>query len=184
MMLLQDHQPECGLELLWLVGHRDTPCTFQRNIGHRLCVRAPLRPHCTCLLLSHSDLWVVNAACNSGCQDIPVFDPTASSSFTQLSRSFSITYGSGNAAGKLGQDGVEMAGFTIPNQIFGKWRFVSHRFQGYLPGVMQVFAIRFLQGCWKAPCLASWGWRFLLLPSLGVRPLCRRSRFQERGRTR
>src|SRR5262249_11923146 len=49
---------------------------------------------------------------------IQTFDPTSSSTFHNLSSPFRIVYGSGQAAGTLAQDVVQMAGFTVPNQVF------------------------------------------------------------------
>jgi hypothetical protein len=47
-----------------------------------------------------------------------VFDASSSSSFTNESTPFDITYGSGKAAGSLGSDVVQMAGFSVKNQVF------------------------------------------------------------------
>lgn len=38
---------------------------------------------------------------------------------------FEITYGSGQAQGSVGQDVVQMAGFTVPNQVFASCDAVS-----------------------------------------------------------
>jgi hypothetical protein len=38
---------------------------------------------------------------------------------------FDITYGSGKAQGNVGQDVVQMAGFTVPNQVFATCDAVS-----------------------------------------------------------
>ncbi|EJD07583.1 acid protease [Fomitiporia mediterranea MF3/22] len=71
-------------------------------------------------LVSISDLWIADTTCSSrsGCQDITTFDASKSSSFRNLSRPFSITYGSGAAAGSLAEDVVQMAGFSVSNQTF------------------------------------------------------------------
>lgn len=66
-----------------------------------------------------SDLWIADNDCISGCDSIPTFDSSASSSFVNLTTDFSITYGSGQAAGVLGQDTIQMAGFSVSNQTFG-----------------------------------------------------------------
>jgi cathepsin D len=36
-----------------------------------------------------------------------------------LTTPFNIVYGSGQATGALGQDVIEMAGFSVSNQVFG-----------------------------------------------------------------
>ena len=70
------------------------------------------------VLTLYSDLWLADASCTTGCSSVPTFEPTSSSSFTNKSTAFSITYGSGQAAGSLGQDVVQMAGFAVQNQVF------------------------------------------------------------------
>jgi cathepsin D len=66
-----------------------------------------------------SDLWVADQACTTGCSRIQLFNDLSSSTFHNLSEPFNIQYGSGAATGSLGQDVVQMAGFSVPNQIFG-----------------------------------------------------------------
>ncbi|KAG2355960.1 aspartic peptidase A1 [Suillus spraguei] len=66
-----------------------------------------------------SDLWVADQACTTGCSKVQLFNDLSSSTFHNLSQPFNIEYGSGAATGTLGQDVVQMAGFSVPNQIFG-----------------------------------------------------------------
>jgi hypothetical protein len=66
-----------------------------------------------------SDLWVSDSNCRTGCDGVPTFASASSSSFKNLTTDFSITYGSGKAIGTLGQDTVQMAGFSVSNQVFG-----------------------------------------------------------------
>ncbi|KAF8892127.1 aspartic peptidase domain-containing protein [Infundibulicybe gibba] len=72
-----------------------------------------------------ADLWLADRACTSGCTGIPTFDSSASSTFESKATPFSITYGSGQATGLLGQDTVQMAGFSVTNQVFGVCDVVS-----------------------------------------------------------
>lgn len=65
------------------------------------------------------DLWVASSNCAVGCGGVPSFDTTQSTSFTNVSQPFSVTYGSGQAAGFLGADTVQMAGFQVVGQRFG-----------------------------------------------------------------
>ncbi|KAG2110606.1 aspartic peptidase domain-containing protein [Suillus discolor] len=65
-----------------------------------------------------SDLWVADQACTTGCSKIQLYDDLSSSTFHNLSEPFNIQYGSGAAEGTLGQDIVQMAGFSVPNQVF------------------------------------------------------------------
>jgi cathepsin D len=74
---------------------------------------------------TRSDLWVADSSCLVGCTNVPTFNPSSSSSFKNKSTTFSITYGSGQAAGWLGSDTVQMAGFNVANQIFAVCNQVS-----------------------------------------------------------
>ncbi|KAJ7180625.1 aspartic peptidase A1 [Mycena filopes] len=65
-----------------------------------------------------ADLWVAGSNCQQGCSKVPTFDASASSSLTNQSTPFEITYGSGEAAGSLVADTVQMAGFSVANQVF------------------------------------------------------------------
>lgn len=65
-----------------------------------------------------SDLWVADQACTTGCSKIQLYNDLTSSTFHNLSEPFDIQYGSGAAEGTLGQDVVQMAGFSVPNQVF------------------------------------------------------------------
>jgi len=70
------------------------------------------------LLNFGSDLWVADSLCSSGCEFVPTFDSSFSSTYQNQNTTFSITYGSGQAAGSLGSDVVQMAGFVVENQVF------------------------------------------------------------------
>lgn len=72
-----------------------------------------------CTRSGSSDLWVAASDCQAGCGDVPTFTSSSSSTFKNLSRPFSITYGSGGARGDLVSDTVQMAGFSVPDQVFG-----------------------------------------------------------------
>jgi len=65
-----------------------------------------------------SDLWVADSDCITGCGSVPTFNPTQSSTFKNNSKAFSIQYGTGQAAGTLGEDTIQMAGFSVANQGF------------------------------------------------------------------
>lgn len=66
-----------------------------------------------------ADLWIADSFCRTGCSGVPTFNAGQSTSFINKTTSFSIQYGSGSARGSLGQDIIQMAGFTVSNQIFG-----------------------------------------------------------------
>ncbi|KZT07401.1 aspartic peptidase A1 [Laetiporus sulphureus 93-53] len=68
-----------------------------------------------------SDLWVAGASSGSASSipsGIAMFESTKSTSFTNLSTAFEITYDSGEAAGYLGKDTVQLAGFEVKAQTF------------------------------------------------------------------
>lgn len=108
-------------QLLWLPSHRHTTESLQCHPRYRLSVccffiTSPYK--FSYPLFFFSDLWVADSHCTTGCTSVPTFDPSTSSTFQNQSTSFSITYGSGHAAGSLGEDVVQMAGYSVPNQIF------------------------------------------------------------------
>jgi len=72
-----------------------------------------------------SDLWVAESSCSIGCNSVPTFNPSQSSSFQNKTQAFSITYGTGQAAGSLAQDTIQMAGFSVANQVFAVCNQVS-----------------------------------------------------------
>ncbi|KAH8991661.1 acid protease [Lactarius akahatsu] len=64
-----------------------------------------------------ADLWVADSSCSANCQGIQTFDPSTSSTYTNLTEPFSIQYGSGSASGTLATDVVQMAGFQVAKQV-------------------------------------------------------------------
>ena len=66
-----------------------------------------------------ADLWLVDAQCTEGCSGLQAYQSSSSSTFSNDSKPFSVTYGSGQASGFLGQDVVQLAGFEVQNQVFG-----------------------------------------------------------------
>ncbi|KAJ8095091.1 hypothetical protein PM082_010310 [Marasmius tenuissimus] len=68
-----------------------------------------------------ADLWLAGPSfCDSSdCDRIATFASTQSSTLKESNTPFSITYGSGFASGNLATDTVQMAGFSVPNQVFG-----------------------------------------------------------------
>ena len=77
-------------------------------------------PACLNINHVHSDLWIADTNCVFGCDSVPTFDPSTSSTFSNQSTPFQITYGSGQAVGVLGQDIVQLAGFSVSDQTFGE----------------------------------------------------------------
>ena len=86
-----------------------------------------------CLLLSRSaqqfnvildtgssDLWVASNDCQSCPGNIATFDSTKSSSFASQSQQITISYGSGQVAGTVATDTVNMGGFTVSGQTLSE----------------------------------------------------------------
>merc|ERR1712065_121492 len=65
-----------------------------------------------------SNLWVSTTACQ-GCGFMHSFNASASSTYSNLHKSFQITYGSGFVSGNVGQDDVTIAGLRVKNVQFG-----------------------------------------------------------------
>jgi len=83
-----------------------------------LAIGTPPMSYNVILDTGSSDLWVAGSDCQAGCQSVATFDSSKSTTFQNDSQSFTIQYGSGQAAGSLGQDTIQMAGFSVPNQVF------------------------------------------------------------------
>lgn len=66
-----------------------------------------------------ANLWVPSKKCKANCHKKNLFDASASSSFAQDNRKFSIAYGSGSVRGKLGSDTLNVAGINVVKQTFG-----------------------------------------------------------------
>jgi cathepsin D len=62
-----------------------------------------------------AELWLVEAQCTEGCDGLEAYSPLSSSTFTNETRTFSVTYGSGQAAGYLAEDVVQLTGFSVQN---------------------------------------------------------------------
>ncbi|EGT51351.1 CBN-ASP-1 protein [Caenorhabditis brenneri] len=100
----------------------------------------PAQPATIVLDTGSSNLWVIDAACNTqACNGYPdsgykkqKFDTTKSSTFTKETRKFSIQYGSGSCNGYLGTDTVSFGGLTIKTQEFGVATHLAEVF-GYQP---------------------------------------------------
>ena len=92
---------------------------------HRESNRAPFVEKSK--IISSSDLWVTDSSCVDNCNGINTFNPAQSSSLTNLSTPFAIKYGSGAAQGFLVKDVVQLAGFSVQNQVFGRSPFSASR---------------------------------------------------------
>jgi len=85
-----------------------------------------------------SNLWVVGNQCNdAGCQGKHAYNPQASNSYSANGQSISIQYGTGSMDGRLDNDNVQVAGFTIVNATFGEATSLADFFQGQpLDGIL------------------------------------------------
>ncbi|KAG0705619.1 acid protease [Suillus ampliporus] len=140
-----------------------------------LAVGTPPYPFAVILDTGSSDMWVASSTCQSMCAGTGNFDSTKSSTFKNLTQDFTVTYGSGHAAGTLGQDVVQMAGFTISDQEFAVVTSTSANFlQNPVTGIFGLAwqslassgAIPFWQalasnGQWSQPLMAFQLTRFL-----------------------
>ncbi|KAM6504200.1 aspartic peptidase A1 [Amanita muscaria] len=132
-----------------------------------------------------ADLWVADTSCVTGCTGVPTFNPSSSSTFTNESSPFQITYGSGQAAGSLGSDLVQMAGFSVSDQVFGVCDAVSDGLltspvSGLLGLAFETIATSkatpfwqtlVAQGAWDEPLMAFYLTRFNNVTSSSVQSL-------------
>ncbi|KAH9893556.1 aspartic peptidase domain-containing protein [Cubamyces lactineus] len=99
-----------------LITNQNADSSFYGSIA----VGTPAISYNVILDTGSSDLWLAASDGVSTNDDgIPTFDPSASSTFSDLNTSFSISYGSGAARGTLGKDVVQFAGFEVDSQVFG-----------------------------------------------------------------
>ncbi|KAJ7252761.1 acid protease [Mycena haematopus] len=83
-----------------------------------LAIGTPAVSYDVILDTGSADLWVAGSPCSTGCSNVATYDASASSTFTNKSTPFDIQYGSGEAVGTLASETVQMAGFSVSNQVF------------------------------------------------------------------
>ncbi|XP_067626227.1 lysosomal aspartic protease-like [Eurosta solidaginis] len=97
-----------------------------------------------------SNLWVPGASCaptDSACQDHNTYNASASSTYQANGERFAIQYGSGNLAGYLVEDIVNLNGLAIEAQVFAVATsepgntFVNSEFDGILGMAYQKIAV-------------------------------------------
>lgn len=77
------------------------------------------------------DTWVFDASCTEEvCTSHHMFDESSSTSFTPNGSGFSLGYGTGTIAGKLGNDTMSLAGLSV-QLVFGMATSASDFFEGY-----------------------------------------------------
>ncbi|XP_028432195.1 pepsin A [Perca flavescens] len=80
-----------------------------------------------------SDLWVPSISCTSSACDKHVkFNSSASSTFQAGTKTFSVSYGSGYAAGNTGYDLIKISNLYVEHQIFGL-TVTEEAFLGFVP---------------------------------------------------
>lgn len=67
--------------------------------------------------LGSSDLWVATDQCTTCTSNVPLFNPSKSSTYKNDSSTIQITYGSGAVAGYVSQDTVNFAGFSMNQEL-------------------------------------------------------------------
>ncbi|XP_032058903.1 gastricsin-like [Aythya fuligula] len=67
-----------------------------------------------------SNLWVPSTLCQTAaCKNHAMFNPSASSTFINNGRTYSLTYGSGSLTVQLGYDTLKIQNIKVKNQEFG-----------------------------------------------------------------
>ncbi|KAG1804638.1 acid protease [Suillus subaureus] len=131
-------------------------CSFYGS----LAIGTPPYPFDVILDTGSSDMWIASSACQSMCAGTGNFDSAKSSTFRNMNKSFSVTYDKGYAAGTVGQDVVQIAGFTISDQAFGvvtttATNFLQNPVTGIFGLAWQSLAVSGVMPFWQA--LASNG---------------------------
>ncbi|KAG7093524.1 hypothetical protein E1B28_007198 [Marasmius oreades] len=98
-----------------------------------LAVGTPAVSYNVVLDTGSADMWLADSSScgTSRCGGIPTFATSESSSVKDTKTPFSIVYGSGFASGRLVSDTVQMAGFSVSNQVFGLCNNVSQDLLSY-----------------------------------------------------
>ncbi|KAI9571567.1 aspartic peptidase domain-containing protein [Boletus coccyginus] len=95
------------------------PLTDEQNdssYSATVSIGTPAQPFNLIIDTGSADLWVATTQCTTCSSDVPLFNPSESSSFKNGSSSVKISYGSGSVRGYVSQDTVNFAGFSIANQ--------------------------------------------------------------------
>jgi len=98
-----------------------------QDVGYLATVQIGTPPRDALILVDSgsADFWVGSEDCNTegqtntGCGNHNFLGPNSSSSFADLSKNFSVTYGTGGVNGSLISDVVTIAGLTLLNHTFG-----------------------------------------------------------------
>ncbi|WWD21491.1 hypothetical protein CI109_105977 [Kwoniella shandongensis] len=91
-----------------------------------LSVGTPAQTMDVVLDTGSSDLWVASDKCTtSACDSMETYNSGSSSTSANMTSSFSIEYGSGQAAGTLVQDLVTLGGYSVAEQTFASCDDVS-----------------------------------------------------------
>ncbi|KAF9266781.1 acid protease [Marasmius fiardii PR-910] len=124
-----------------LLVNQDLDSSFYGSIA----VGTPAVSYNVILDTGSSDLWLADPSiCSSSdCSHIATFNPDNSSSVKVSTSPFSITYGSGFASGRLVSDTVQMAGFSVSNQVFGLCNNVSRNPDLLTPPVSGLLGLAF-----------------------------------------
>jgi len=95
------------------------------DLGYFATIQAgtPLRNFSLIMDSGSSDFWIGGEGCISesggDCGNHVFLGPNSSSSFQDSGKNFQVTYGSGQVAGNIISDNVNLAGFTLNNHTFG-----------------------------------------------------------------
>ena len=94
-----------------------------------------------------SDLIVATPDCIGCPSDTPGYQLSQSSTATNTSEPFEITYGSGAASGYIVEDTVSIAGFTSEKQAFALCDEMANIVNSSISGILYVQATRFVKKC-------------------------------------
>ena len=89
------------------------------NVANRYCSHSAQQFN-VILDTGSSDLWVASTDCQACPQNDVLFDNTKSSTFSTQNQQISISYGSGEVAGIVATDTVNMGGFTVSGQTLSE----------------------------------------------------------------
>ncbi|KAL8283138.1 hypothetical protein RQP46_005916 [Phenoliferia psychrophenolica] len=83
-----------------------------------------------------SDLLLATSPCTGCLTTTSLYTPSDSSTSVSSSTQFSITYGSGDAAGTLAEDTVSIGGYSVSNQVFAACTTLNEIVEGKISGLL------------------------------------------------
>ncbi|KAH0828118.1 aspartic peptidase domain-containing protein [Lanmaoa asiatica] len=111
---LTDEQSDVSYSGIVSIGTPAQDFNVMLDTGETTVLSIPRVSSDSCL--GSSDLWVATTACMTCTSNVPLFNPSNSSTYKNVNSTLDIKYGSGVVTGYASEDTVTFGGFTLQNQ--------------------------------------------------------------------